>query len=163
MADLYHTGLVVKDLRSSIETYGALMGTEFTPPQLRCLDLRDDAAEYHVDLTIAYSRQGPHRVELIEAVPGTLWDVREGAPTAHHLGIWCDDVPGESAKLSAAGNPLLATLAADPERATYLAYHRLPDGSLIELVDASARDRLEAWFAGAEYAGPAGRHARPSE
>jgi hypothetical protein len=31
------------------------------------------------------------------------------------------------------------------------AYHRLPSGALVELVDATRRPELEAWFEGADY------------
>ena len=55
----------------------------------------------------AYSIQDPHRIELVQAIPGTLWEVpRPGG--AHHLGYWSDDVPAMSAALAARGLPLAA-------------------------------------------------------
>ena len=159
--ELYHTAMVVPDIRTALAYYTDSHGIDFTPPQLRCLDLRDGESEFHIDLTMAYSRKGPHRLELIEAVPGTLWDTPGTDWAIHHLGLWCDDIPGESARLVEAGSPVLATLASDPVRATYLAFHRLPDGTLIELVDSSARQRLESWIAsGGPHPGPHGLHAR---
>jgi hypothetical protein len=85
----------------------------------------------------AYSARGPHRIELVQAIPGTLWEVpRPGR--AHHLGYWSDDVPAMSAALAARGLPL----AARADGPAPIVMHRAPSGLYVELVDRSLREML---------------------
>ena len=53
-------------------------------------------------LRFTYSCEGPQHVELLQGVPGSLWDGTD-QPGAHHHGVWVDDVAAETERLIAAG------------------------------------------------------------
>ena len=69
----------------------------------------------------------------------------------HHLGVWADDFADTSDRLVAEGFPRVLTYDRRDGRAAGFAYHRLPSGALVELVDASLRAGLEAWLAGGPH------------
>lgn len=107
-----------------------------------------------VSLRFVYSRGSAPLVELLEPVPGTAWEVPGnsfGGGAAHHIGVWAPDFEATSEKLVAAGFPRLLTFDDGSGRPVRFAYHRLTSGALIELIDASRRGELEAWFQGAGY------------
>ena len=155
--DLFHTGFVVDDLESSMAELTAQLGVRWTPVEERRMKLRGPDGPFRPDLRFTYTTDGPHHLELLQTVPGTVWEPmaagRFGALTAHHLGIWCDDVAGTSAELVAAGCPLLATYDGDPDRAVGFAYHRLAGGVVVELVDSVRRERFDDWYAGGPFPG----------
>ena len=93
-----------------------------------------------------YNSDGPHHLELVQAVKGTLWTV-PGAGHAHHMGYWAKDVGAASRYLESKGLPRVAAIGARSESDTGRAvYHQGRAGVYIELVDP----------AGAEYIfGPA--------
>ena len=45
-----------------------------------------------------YSAEGPQHIELLEGEPGSIWDGRV-TPGLHHIGVWSDDVAGETSRL----------------------------------------------------------------
>lgn len=109
-ADLYHTGIVVADLAAAKVEYERLLGVrwgfssesakpEGTPDEMPVL-FPDGFRT--VDFQFAYSEQGPHRLELVQMIPGTIWTV-DLAGHAHHVGYWCDDIVGVSRALTEAG------------------------------------------------------------
>lgn len=118
-----------------------------------------------VDMRFAYSIGTDVHLELVQAVTGTVWEAPvsggAGVFSAHHVGVWCDDVPGEFARLAASGAPLISTAFAGQEvgTASGFAYHGL-EGSLVgglvvELVESSRRARFEEWFRGGPFPPPA--------
>ena len=63
-----------------------------------------------VQTAYALSTSGPHHVELVQSIPGTVWSVT--APGhAHHLGYWVDDVPSAAAELVRLGSEQVASVA----------------------------------------------------
>ena len=138
-ADLYHTGIVVDDFDGAKEELSAVHGVTWGAQgtvEVPCL-LADGPRL--VTFTYAYTVEGPHHLELVRAIPGTLWTV--GAPgQAHHLGYWCDDVAGTSAALTAKGLPRVAKVGADEEDTPAgVIYHQARTGAYIELVDRASR------------------------
>ena len=136
-ADLYHTGIVVHDLEKAkaemSEQLGITWGVQGTSEQPVVLE----SGPVTLTFGFAYSERGPHRIELVQAIPGTLWEVpRPGS--AHHLGYWCDDIPAMSAALAARGLPLAARVGGPAP----IVMHRAPSGLYIELVDRSLREML---------------------
>jgi hypothetical protein len=99
-----------------------------------------------VDQRFAYSADTP-RIEVIQAVPGTVWVPAPGSGI-HHVGYWSDDVAGDAARLERHG---LAREAAGvrPGGEVFWTYHRAAGGPRIELV---SRDLLgplsEYWSTG---------------
>lgn len=153
--DVFHTGFVVRDIDAGIAELTAVFGATWTDVEEREMRLRGPEGPLRPTLRFAYTREGPHRLELLEAVPGTLWEAPPegvgGTLAAHHIGVWCDDVAGTSRQLISSGSPRLATYDGEGEDAVGFAYHRLATGALIELVDSSRRPAFDRWFAGGPF------------
>lgn len=153
--DVFHTGFVVEDLDAAKRELGSLFELEWTPVEEREMPLRGPDGPFRPTLRFTYTRQGPHRLELLEATPGTIWmppvAAAGGTLAAHHIGVWCDDLAATSRRLVADGAPRLATYDGDGEDAVGFAYHRLPTGALIELVDSARRPGFDQWFAGGPF------------
>jgi hypothetical protein len=136
-ADLYHTGIVVDDLTTAKEEFGALLGVTWLEGggEVR---LVTETGPMPVAASYALSAEGPHHVELVQAVPGTLYTVGV-ARQAHHLGYWTDDVEAASAALARAGLPRECTMDVGEGSAPMCAYHRAGDGFYVELVSAAMK------------------------
>lgn len=158
LGDVFHTGFVVDDIDAAMRELADVFGVTWTPLEERDMALRGPDGPMPITLRFTYTREGPHRLELLEAVAGTLWrspPAGVGGPmAAHHVGVWCDDVPGVSRQLEDGGSPRLATYDSDRDDARGFAYHRLPGGTLVELVDSSRKPGFERWFAGGPFPAP---------
>lgn len=156
--ETFHTGFVVPDIHDGMAELSRALDLRWTPVEERELPLVGPDGDFRPHLRFAYTVEGPHHLEVIEAVPGTLWDLppegRVGRIATHHVGVWCDDLAATSQQLEADGASRLVTYQTRSGEVAGFAYHRLPSGSLIELVDAARREDFEAWFAGAPF--PAG-------
>src|SRR4051794_2975465 len=87
-----------------------------------------------VQTAYALSTSGPHHVELVQSISGTLWSVT--APGhAHHLGYWVDDVPAAAAELERVGSEQVASVAIKDGRPPICTYHRSRSGLYLEIVD----------------------------
>ena len=130
-ADWYHVGLVVPDLDSAATRLTAGGGYRWTKPVEATLSLTTVSGDYDVPFRFVYSMQAPH-LELVQAVPGTIWSPAPGT-AAHHLGYWVDDLAAAAAGLEAAGYHQEARPAGD--ELSMFAYYTDPDGLRIEIVD----------------------------
>ncbi len=138
--ELYHTGFVVDDLAAAQAELGPLLGvTWLTGGGTVQIDTPDGASV--VETRYALSAEGPHHLELVQAVPGTLY-VAAGPTAAHHLGYWVDDVAAASAALEASGLPMAASVGMAGGRRPMAAYHRTAGGLFVELVARSMRKVL---------------------
>ena len=96
-ADLFHTGIVVDDLATAKSELAVALGVTWREGGAAVRMLTDDGA-CTVRTAYALSREGPHHIELVQSIEGTLWTTT--APGhAHHLGYWADDVAATSAAL----------------------------------------------------------------
>lgn len=74
LGDVLQVGLVVRDLKKSMETYWTLLGIgpwkiyTYAPPMLREATLRGTRTEY--SMRIACAQAGPTQLELIEPLNG---------------------------------------------------------------------------------------------
>jgi hypothetical protein len=137
-ADLYHTGIVVDDLASAQEEFGRLLGVTWLQGGGEVRIQSDDGVRI-AKTAYAISAEGPHHVELVQSVPGTVYTV-SGTGRAHHLGYWADDVRATSAALSRQGLPEVATISfGDDDAPPICAYHRAGDRFYIELVSTTMR------------------------
>jgi Glyoxalase/Bleomycin resistance protein/Dioxygenase superfamily len=137
-ANLYHTGIVVDDLASAQEQLAKLLGVTWLTGggEVR---IRSHDGVRVATTAYAISAEGPHHVELVQSVPGTLYAVA-GSGRAHHLGYWSDDVPATSAALSRCGLPEVASIGfGDDDVAPICAYHQAGEGFYIELVSTAMR------------------------
>ena len=153
----FHTGFVVPDLPDAMEGFAAVFGDAWTPVEEVPLRLTGPDGPLRATLRVAFSRAGPQRFELIEAVEGTIWQVPtlagRGDTPVHHVGFWAEDLAAASAHLTAVGAPLLYTVDDGSGDLSFFAYHRLSSGLIVELVDARARRAFEHWFAGGPFPG----------
>ncbi|MGE0881493.1 MAG: VOC family protein [Acidimicrobiia bacterium] len=136
---LYHTGIVVRDFERAqdefAQAYGltwGLNGESEVPVLFTDLGLR------MVTFRFCYSNEGPHRVELVRAVEGTMWEPA-GNGQAHHLGFWCDDVATTAKGLDAMGWATAAVVGYVEGEPPAITMHRSPNGHFIELVSSDRR------------------------
>jgi hypothetical protein len=95
-----------------------------------------------VHLTTWWSVSGPTHIEIVQAVPGTIWDV--SATVLHHVGYWVPDLAVASSALAAAGSPVEVHGVDGAGMISVFAYHRAPEGLLIELTDGRRREAVTA-------------------
>jgi hypothetical protein len=100
------------------------------------LQVRTAAGRAVVELRVAFTLAGPMHVELLQAVPGTVWELRERA-YLHHTGYWvaADRLASLSHQLDAAGMAREAGRWDDSGEPVGWAYHSWPTGGRIELVE----------------------------
>jgi Glyoxalase/Bleomycin resistance protein/Dioxygenase superfamily len=138
--DLFHTGIVVDDLAAAMDDLGPRLGVTWTEGGGQ-IHLVVDGVGRPVRTAYAMSRQGPHHVELCQAVEGTFWTVA-GNGHAHHLGYWTADVAATSAALELAGMRLVGSISFSPGRPPVCAYHQDRNGLYVEIVGAALRPIL---------------------
>ena len=138
-AELYHTGIIVDDVEAAKAEYTDLFGVTWGPQGKVPMPILLADGPKMVDFEYAYTNEGPHRLELVAPIPGTLWAVH-GNGHAHHLGYWCNDVAATSADLIRCGVPLRVKVgvSSDDEPAS-IVIHQAKSGVYIELVDVAAR------------------------
>jgi catechol 2,3-dioxygenase-like lactoylglutathione lyase family enzyme len=160
-SSVFHTGYIVEDLVEGMDELGTLLRVRWAKAVERRVDVRTSDGVRPVALRFTYTADDSStRVELIERIEGTLWDLSTGPGRLHHLGFWAEDLQGESDRLASLGAPLVLTRDTGDGGVFAFAYHRAPSGALIELVDATMRDAFERWFAGGELPDPAARGPR---
>ena len=86
----FQVGVIVTDLHSAMDELSRAVGMTWTEPADRRLG--DD------DLRIAFSREGPPYVELIESEAGGGWDSSSG-PHLDHLAFWSPDLEQDRGRL----------------------------------------------------------------
>jgi hypothetical protein len=142
-ADLFHTGIVVDDLEAAKVELGEALGVTWHDGGAEIRMIGDDGART-VRSAYALSIEGPHHVELVQSIEGTVWTV--AAPgQAHHLGYWVDDVAATSAALVERGAVPIVAIAMADDRPALCAYLRTPNGLCVEIVDNALRKVLLPW------------------
>jgi catechol 2,3-dioxygenase-like lactoylglutathione lyase family enzyme len=141
--DLFHTGIVVDDLAATRRWLTDVAGYGWCDEYAGDQVVETPGGELTVPIRFAYSMTEP-RLELIAAVPGTVW-APSGAGV-HHLGYWSDDVDGDIATLAAAG-VAVEVRARMPDGSSRFAYCRAEGGPRIELVTRALAPVMAAWFA----------------
>ena len=142
----FHVGIVVKDLAAAQIELTDQLGVTWGPV------LRLDEVEYRdgegravvLPTTMCYSVEEPH-LELIEEVPGSVWECNEHS-NLHHIGVWTDDLAAESDRVGAAACPLQWSGRAGDSAPAAFAYHLGDLGVRIELVDSAIRPGLEGYL-----------------
>ena len=151
--DLFHLGVVVEDLEPALAQLGALLGLGWTDVvQTDVRQQRPRGVDEFV-MRVAYSTGAAPHLEVIEAIPGSLFALPD-ANRLHHFGLWVDDVAAESARLDALGVPRVAALLPDEGGPSPIVFHARPDGERLELCAASLRPGFHAWVGGGAYPMP---------
>jgi hypothetical protein len=92
--DMYHVGIVVPSLEDGQAHFADLFGVRWAPVIEAPTAMRtSDGTVATVNLRLVYSVDAPH-LELIEAVPGSIW-VLNPHSNIHHIGFWSDDLGGD--------------------------------------------------------------------
>lgn len=149
---LFHTGLVVEDLDQAMKTFGELAGYRFTTVMELEVTARTARGLQHASQRFALTLDEP-RLELVEAIPGTVW-VSDGSNGAHHVGYWAPDerIAQMSAELAAQGFAVEASNDAEADGRLMWVYHRGLGGIRIELLNMLMKPSMDAWIAGADPA-----------
>lgn len=150
-ARVFHVGFVVPDLDEAIPVMSEILDTPFTPPmELPGLEIHGPDGPADPRLRFSYSTR-PATVELVQSVPGTLWDFGDRV-RCHHLGLWTDDIVTESDRLAERGMPA-TWWGVDPDTgSTVFSFHLTPLGFYLELIDDAARSFYLDWFFGIDPA-----------
>ncbi len=98
-AGFFHIGIVVKDMAQGMNDMSRRFGVTFPEAREASVKMRYRGEEQQVSVKFVYSREGPVYIELLEAVPGTVWE----NTGIHHLGVFCDGMEDEVQKLVADG------------------------------------------------------------
>ncbi len=146
LSPYYHVGIVVPVLAAARIELTEHLGVTWGPV------LRLDAAEFRDgsgdDLVLpnamCYSVDAPH-LELIEEVPGSVWECNEHS-NLHHIGYWSDDLGADHDNLVGMGCPMQMCGRARDRAPVAFAYHRNDLGIRIEIVDASMREAMAFLF-----------------
>jgi catechol 2,3-dioxygenase-like lactoylglutathione lyase family enzyme len=144
----YHHGVRVPDLDAAMAEVGSALAVSWCEPQDRDQSVwLPETGQTSIPLRFTYSSQGPQHIELLQGGRGSIWDGAEH-PGVHHVGVWSDDVAGETRTLVEQGWVVrLAQI--DPEQGYgAFTYVQPPSGLLVELVSSAVRPRFERWFAG---------------
>lgn len=147
---IFHTGVRVPDLDQAMAELGGGLGVRWCEVQERDQPVwTPGEGPGTLRLRFTYSAEGPQHVELLEGPAGSIWDGRT-SPGVHHVGLWVDDVAGQTERLLADGWSLLLS-ARDPGQGYgTFTYVQPPTGMLVELVASAARPLFERWFAGGQ-------------
>ncbi|MGA2836546.1 MAG: VOC family protein [Acidimicrobiales bacterium] len=140
----YHVGIVVPDLAAAQGRLREQLGVVWGPVlDLAAQDLRDGGGRDLVLPTkLCYSTDGP-LLELIEEVPGSVWECNDHS-NLHHIGFWSEDLPADSARLGGSGCPMQLCGRSGGDAPVSFAYHRSDLGVRIEIVDAAMRPTMES-------------------
>jgi hypothetical protein len=142
-ADQFHTGIVVADLDPALSRLTELLGLGWGAEVSVAVPVRFPSGEQEVDIRFRYSTSEP-RLELIEAVPDTLW-TPVGESGLHHIGCWSDDLAADTGHLLAKGYRVEAE-GLDDSGSVAWAYFGTTSGPRIELIDRSLEPGIRLLF-----------------
>ena len=149
---IYHFAYVVPDLDVATKELGEIYQVDWAERARRQLRVRAAGEEpLDLDFWITYSTTGPPHIELIEGIPGSIWDPSDG-PHLHHVGVWATgDLESAARRLVELGLPIVANGVDDGGAPTRFTYHSNPYGPWIELVGPATREPFERWMHGEPF------------
>lgn len=142
-----HVGIIVADIAEARARLSDQLGVQWGPVvDLAEVAYRDgDGRDLELPTRFCYSVGDPC-LELIEELPGSVWERNEHS-NLHHVGYWSDDLAADSAGLGAAGCPLQLCGRSGDRAPDQFAYHRDPVlGVRVEVVDAGLRELMSFMF-----------------
>jgi Glyoxalase/Bleomycin resistance protein/Dioxygenase superfamily len=134
---LYHTGIVVRDLAAAMRDFSDATGIRWREAGSMVVPVSHLGEDLDIPFSAVYSLDGPHYLELVQEVPGTVW-VCPGDGHVHHLGYWTDDLETTAAELERQEFTRVASSTMGGDRLVFT-YHRRGTGPLIEHVSTSIR------------------------
>lgn len=143
----FHVGFLVDDLDKAMESFGSAFGVTWTVPDIGSVDAWDEElGDFRLTLKVAYSKQGPPYVELLQSQESGLYKASQGEGV-HHIGLWEPDCETRQAELIAEGITPIHTQYTE-DRKIIVSYFD-PDkmhGVMLELVDEARRPIMETWW-----------------
>lgn len=149
LQNIYHTGVCVDDFEASKRQFARDLNLEWT--ETRTFDplpfWTPEKGLHEIVVTAAYSRQGPHHLELCKGPKNSLYDPAY-LPDNRHIGVWVEDLPAEAEKMLSAGWTVRGSADAPDNGFGILAYMTHPvAGLVIELVSAGLKPVIDEWLA----------------
>ena len=142
----FHVGILVEDIDQAIDRFSEMLGIEFAGPETVPLtDLEEPGRDGPFELTLAYSKQGPPHVELLEATGDGVYGAHHGYGL-HHYGTWTDDFDGEWSKLTARGMKPEAVFSSQDGRFGGFLDPRPLLGVRYEILSSALKPDWEAWL-----------------
>ncbi|HCV00164.1 MAG: hypothetical protein CL897_01530 [Dehalococcoidia bacterium] len=90
--DIYHVGIIVPDIEAAMRELGSRFGVGWRDPSTANVLVRDHMGERMLSPRVTFCDQStPIALELIEALPDTVWQCGEGSQL-HHFGLYVDSV-----------------------------------------------------------------------
>lgn len=144
----YHAGFIVANLEEGIRELEVRYGCTFNKPsEVTAPDYEDRVSGERgpLDLRIAYTKDSPFRLEVIERTGNGVYS--EKFLGLHHLGVWEPDPAGRLLALEAAGDDI-DSVVRDEEGSVTVIYARPATmrGARIEYVNEAQREAFERWF-----------------
>jgi catechol 2,3-dioxygenase-like lactoylglutathione lyase family enzyme len=136
---LFHTSIVVADIDQAMRELSQSLGLTWRGGWPARHQLHYLGADHDVELRIAFSAEGPHYIELIEAKEGTPWSP-DGIGT-HHVCYWSPDALVASAELEALGYTREVGRPGAPS-----GYFLSPIGLRVEVLTADYYQHLITWI-----------------
>ena len=92
--DIYHVGIIVPDMEAAMDELGRRFGCGWRDPSIATVRVRDEGGDRILSPRVTFcDRSTPIALELIEAIPGTVWHVGERSQL-HHFGPLRRQRPG---------------------------------------------------------------------
>jgi hypothetical protein len=148
----YHVGIVVAHVEQAMAELTDVLGVSWGRIQRREKLMEAPAGPKPINICYAYTIDGPPYLELIERRPDSVFDT----VGLHHIGVWTEDVAGESARLEDLAWPR-ETVTLMPDGTTWSGglYHVGMGCLRLEVVDiASSGPRLVHYLGGGDYVVP---------
>lgn len=134
LENLFHVGIVSAEFEQTRAEMERTMGVRWKggEPQIFPLDIAGERRE--IEMRVALSEQGPPHFELIEAVPGSIWNTTG----LHHLCYWSEDSAGLCSALIGDGWERVLGQPDDD-----FGYFRRGDGPLLEILPPRLKKMLD--------------------
>lgn len=143
---VHHFGLVVPDIAEAIGHVESVYGVRMVDLGPSTSAWLDHGCRIEPHTHIALSADGPPYLELLQAVPDTVWQV---LPGLHHIGYVVDDLAVAAQDLAAAGLPVVLQDVNDTGHPVRATYHRDPLGPIVELMSELTAGRMRSRLAAA--------------
>lgn len=140
--DLYHTGIVVEDFEGALAWLTDTAGYRWCEEAAVDQTVWTPGGDESVRIRFAYSMSEP-RVEVIEAVAGTVWTPSDSG--IHHLGYWSEAIDSDLDRLVALGMEV-EVKSVLPDGSSLFAYCRGASGPRLELVSRVLEPMMTTWF-----------------
>lgn len=152
LGEFFHVGIVVPDLAQGMNDVSAQLGVSWSPVlEITGRQWTRRRGVHQRSRQFAFSTIPPH-LEILEIVPGSIWD----GPMLNHVAFWSRDVERDAARLESLGwEREVASYSSANDAAgegglgvVVTTYHRYPDGSLlVELTSESNKAWLHEMLA----------------